>query len=315
MTIENACKLLDIDILNITNMTNEQLKKIYHKMALQHHPDKNGNTIEATQYFQKINESYHYLSTVIDCNTDKSINTNSDFVSSFNSESKDYSHLLSWFIENIMKGKENCKDMISNIIQTIVIGCKDISLKLFEELDKDKSLEIYNFLCKYKGVLYIHDTVIQKVRDIIISKFKNDEVYILNPTLDDLFENNIYKLFIEEEMFLVPLWHNEIYFDARGREVIVFCIPDLPENVSIDDQNNIIIDVTYSLTNELLSLKNSCIEYVLTNKQIIHIPVNQLFIKAYQKYILKARGISKIIDEDIYNIKQKSDIIFRVTFE
>jgi hypothetical protein len=210
-----------------------------------------------------------------------------------------------------MKGKENYKDIISNIIQTIVVGCKDISLKLFEGLDKDKSLEIYSFLCKYKSILYISENIITQVRDVIISKFKNDEVYILNPTLDDLFENNIYKLFIEDDMFLVPLWHNELYFDAKGHEIIVFCIPELPENVNIDDQNNIIINVAYPLSNDLLSKLS--IEYVLTNKQIFSIPINHLFIKKYQQYILKGQGISKIIDEDIYNIKQKSDIVFRVT--
>jgi len=104
-----------------------------------------------------------------------------------------------------------------------------------------------------------------------------------------------------------------MYFDAKEHEIIVFCIPELPENISIDDQNNIIINITYQLTNELLSKRS--IEYVLTNKQIFYIPVNQLFIKSYQQYVLRGRGISKIIDEDIYNIKQKSDIVFRITFE
>ena len=38
-----------------------ELKKRYHILALKLHPDKNGNTVEATAAFQKLNQAYRLL--------------------------------------------------------------------------------------------------------------------------------------------------------------------------------------------------------------------------------------------------------------
>ena len=59
----NAFKILDIDISKIDtkDITLHKLKKQYHKLALQHHPDKNGNTNESTEKFKQIQEAYYYL--------------------------------------------------------------------------------------------------------------------------------------------------------------------------------------------------------------------------------------------------------------
>ena len=61
MNIKIALNLLDIPDNNLTNLSQEYIKRKYHKMALKWHPDKNGNTIEATARFQKINQAYIYL--------------------------------------------------------------------------------------------------------------------------------------------------------------------------------------------------------------------------------------------------------------
>ena len=42
------------------------------------------------------------------------------------------------------------------------------------------------------------------------------------------------------------------------------------------------------------------------------IPVEKLYIKSMQTYILRHHGISQIIDGDIYNISNKSDIIIKI---
>ena len=42
------------------------------------------------------------------------------------------------------------------------------------------------------------------------------------------------------------------------------------------------------------------------------IPMNQLYIKREQIYILKCQGISQILENDIYNVTSKSDIIAKI---
>ena len=59
MDFKTACEILEIDTTfqKANNITLEYLKKRYHKLALQNHPDKRGNTLEAKEKFQQINEA------------------------------------------------------------------------------------------------------------------------------------------------------------------------------------------------------------------------------------------------------------------
>jgi hypothetical protein len=85
------------------------------------------------------------------------------------------------------------------------------------------------------------------MKDIINEKIKNDECIILNPTLEDLFESNLYKLKVNGFTYVVPLWHNELIYDSSGNDVYVKCNPILPDNIEIDDKNNIYVKKEYDL--------------------------------------------------------------------
>jgi hypothetical protein len=321
MNIQIAMNLLDINDIELTNLTAEYVKRKYHKMALRWHPDKNGNTIEATQRFQRISEAYTYLIKELATNT-SSNNTNifDDFVSS--SDSKDeknmYTSLLSVFISNILKTTSESsvmKDLLTKIIKDIVInGAKVISLKLIEDLDKDKSIELYNFLCKYKHILYINDETLELVSSLIKEKYKNDSVYVLNPSVDDLLDCNIYKLYVNEQLFLVPLWHNEMYFDdTLGNDMIVLCKPELPEDIILDDNNNLYYSLLVCFEKEMIIS-----EYYLPiqiGKHSFKIPVSKLYMKQEQTYVLKGQGIPKIVEDDVYNVSCKADIIITICFK
>jgi hypothetical protein len=296
--LESACKILDINFTYFSELTYEHIKKKYHYMALRYHPDKNGNTLESTRFFQKIQEAYEYLTSIIkdsnDTNeTDRNIN-------------KDYIILLSLFISNIIKGGYD--ENILNIIKLIINGCKEITKRMFEDFDRDICIEIYQFLCKYKDILYIGDNIVSQVKIILMEKFKNDKIYILNPSLDDLFDNNIYKLMVDDKMYLVPLWHNEIYFDGSGGDIIVYCVPMI-DNVNIDENNNLHMELSIEFKT-LLSEKY--ITFMLGRREF-NIPVDKLFIKSTQFFTLKHNGISQIIENgDIYNTLYKSDIIIKI---
>jgi hypothetical protein len=315
MDFKTACEILEIDTFcqRANNITLEYLKKRYHKLALQNHPDKRGNTLEAKEKFQQINEAYNYLSREIS-NLDSNLET--DFCN--NEEKTDgntcYINILNLFLDSLLKGHYN--DFLSSFIKDIVNGYKDITMKMFEDLDKEKTLGVYNFLFKYKNILYISDEILDKVRAIIAEKYKDVQIYVLNPSINDLFSNNVYKLDLDGELYFVPLWHNELYFDDKRVEngkdnIIVKCIPELPENISIDENNNIHILLRVSFTFSLLEQKS--ILFFLGEKGFT-LPLEELKMQRFQTIVLRRHGISKVFENDIYNVDEKGDIIVRLLF-
>jgi hypothetical protein len=315
MDFKIACETLEIDTSSqrINNITLEYLKKRYHKLALQNHPDKRGNSVESKEKFQQINEAYNYLSREIS-------NLNND-IDLDNSEEKNdtntgYINILNLFLDSLLKGYPSGNEFLSSFIKDIVNGCKEITLKMFEDLDKENTLGVYNFLFKYKNILYISDDILDKVRNIIAEKYKDVQIYVLNPSINDLFSNNVYKLELDGERYFVPLWHNELYFDDKRVEngkdnIIVKCIPDLPENITIDENNNIHILLRVSFTFSLLEQKS--ILFFLGEKGVT-IPLEDLKMQRFQTLVLRKQGISKVFENDIYNIEERGDIVVRLLF-
>jgi len=314
MDYKKAFEILEIDTnsTNYTNITIEFIKKKYHKLALQNHPDKNGNTPESNEKFRQINEAYNYLKREI-----KIIQNN--WYDDENYENDDqsssvYFDILKQFIKGLLDGKYT--DVFINIVQDIVSGYKKISLKLFDNLDRENSINVYLFLSKYKNILHLSDSILDEIKAVVIQKYDDVEIYKLNPNINDLLYNNFYKLYVKDVLYLVPLWHNEVYFDNENEnennEIIVLCEPELPEGVKIDDDNNIYIEKTINIQTEIPSL-------VLNNDTIIieigdhryHILVSELSMKREQYYKIKNQGITKPND-DVCNVSQKSDIIVKI---
>ena len=142
-------------------------------------------------------------------------------------------------------------DLLAKIVNDILIAGKQLSIKLFEDLDKETALNVYIFLSRYKYLLHFSDELLDKVRQIVVNKYDNVEIYKLNPSINDIMNNNFYKLYVNENLYLVPLWHNESYYDGSGCEIIAICEPDLPNNIKIDDHNNLIVETVIYAYNEL----------------------------------------------------------------
>jgi len=307
MDYKTAFQILEIDFINIKykDLTVEYLKKRYRKMALKYHPDKNGNTIESNEHFKKINEAYNYLRSEI-------IHVDPESEQDTEEQDSVYLNVLKNFIKSVMDG--NYIDIIAKIVNDILSKGKQISLKIFEDLDKDTALNIYIFLSRYKSILYFSDDLLENVKQMVIQKYDNVEIYKLNPSINDLLHNNFYKLYVKDELYLVPLWHNSSYYDASGTEIIAICDPELPDNIKIDDDNNLLIDVEISVYRDLPDMilnDESFIFYI--GKESFSIPTSELYLKKEQYYRLKGKGLVNI-KKDLYDLTDKSDIIVKFIF-
>ena len=312
MNYKDAFEILEIDFTHTKyeDLTLEYLKKQYRKLALKNHPDKNGNTPESNEKFQKINEAYHYLKREIkhlnydDIEHDiKGEDDNSD-------NSSLYSDILKGFMKTVFEGKYN--ELLTKIVNDIITAGKRTSVKLFDDLDKDTAFNIYTFLSNNRSVLHLSQEILDIIREIVVKKYDNVDVYKLNPSINDLINNNLYKLHVNDELYLVPLWHNESYFDGSGCEIIVICEPELPEGIQIDDDNNIFITKEIYGYSDLLNmiLLNKSIQINIGEKEY-EIHVSNLYMKREQYYRIKNEGLSKV-KRDIYDVSEKSDIIVKV---
>jgi hypothetical protein len=330
MDLNKAASILEIDLnaIKLASLTPDFLKKRFHKLALINHPDKNGNSFESTNKFQQINEAYEYLAKelndldFVSCKEESNEETN-ERPNEQNETNSKYIYLLSLFIGSIIDGqyKEAIKNVIKEIVTYGLKQCdKNIYLeRIFLELDKDSALEVFNFICKYKHILHINADTLEFVSSLIKRKYENDRVFILNPSITDLMENNIFKLYVDDQLYLVPLWHDELYFDSlSGSDIIVLCNPELPANMNLDEDNNLHITLDIEGT-KLLDLikKEQCSKEptfvsLLIGNRDFSIPLNKLYMKKEQIYKFVKQGISRVIEDDIYNVSCKTDIIVKI---
>ena len=307
MNYKTAFEILEIDMSEkkYSDVNLEYLKKQYHKLALQNHPDKNGNTKESKEKFQAINEAYDYLKREINFKEKDEKSTSTSTI---------YVDILQSFLSEIFDGKYN--DKFYEIVKKIIV--KKIPNKLFKDLNKEMAFDIYNFLSKHKNILHISQELLDNLIEIVQKKYEDVmEYYKLNPSIDDLLENNVYKLYVNEQLFLVPLWHNELYFESSEvnnfKEIIVSCEPELCENIKIDENNNLVVKIEFYL--------NDLPDFILNDKKIsfnigkkeFYLPVSKLYMKKNQYYRIKNEGLSKINENDIYDVSTKSDIIVNIT--
>jgi hypothetical protein len=183
--------------------------------------------------------------------------------------------------------------------------CEDKSMEFLKKLNKQLLIKLYEIMCVYRDVLLISDTFLEQIYEIIDDKIKNDFCVILNPTLEDLFEHNLYKLHHENQLFVIPLWHHELVYDISGTDFYVKCFPVLPDNITIDRDNNIIIEVLSNITT-IFHDGGLTIEFA---DKWFRILAKDIRLIREQTIVIEDSGIPVIQQDNIYNINIKSNII------
>ena len=266
MNKNEACKILNLT----SDFTQDQLKKQYHINALKWHPDKNDNSKEATEKFQKITEANKYLSKENNCHYDDSINKTT------------YEYLVKAFVDFLIHSK--------------------FSIKILLELDKDQSQLIIRYLRLCSQSSSVHDSyidqinrLIMEIEKIIIKRGDYKSIILLEPTIDDLFEQKLFKLNHHDADYLVPLWHNDMTFtDLSKNEFNVRCEPKLESHIDIDENNNVLVFINYDVK-KIIMIDNIKIDI---GKKSFLIPRDELLLKPSQIYTLKHCGIPRISDQE-----------------
>jgi hypothetical protein len=121
-----------------------------------------------------------------------------------------------------------------------------------------------------------------------------------------------YKLKINNASYVIPLWHHELVYDNSGNDIYVQCKPILPENIYIDEKNNIIVDVSYCVRD---ILEQDILTCSLTKDHHFYIKRENLKLKKYQKMYFIQQGISRINTKNIFDVTNKGDVIFNILLD
>lgn len=201
MDIKHALEVLKLK----SNYTMDELKKSYRLHAMKYHPDKNNNSEESCEKFKEINNAYLFLYDLLvslDSHASHANNTETNEPSGAES----YMDIFRIFTQSLLQkmyaniSQENAKITMDVIIKIIVEDCHELSLKMFEDMDKETAYTIYEIIHKYHAVFHISNEKLLLFERIIRKKMESDNLVIISVSLDDLFgENNIYVLEHDEK--------------------------------------------------------------------------------------------------------------------
>ena len=301
-----------------------ELNKRYRIMALKLHPDKNGNTPDATTAFQELNEAYQTLLPGANPDANEANDSNDED----NAYNVTYSNIFMNFMKSLFKRKDNYKkdesdrvnQVLLDLLHRIVHDYASVSVNAaLDSLDPSVLFQLYETLEQYNTAVSMDARIFEEITRIIREKMQKNNIIILKPSLKDIIQNNISVLQFEGQTFYVPLWHSELHYRTQTqggsdeKQLIVKCMPDLPDHMSIDANNELHIDVRVDIK-ETLNLNAGVLRIPLYDLECVELQVRELHIKSRQTVILRNNiyGISLICATDIYDVSNKAPICVHV---
>jgi len=258
----------------------KELNKRYHLLALKHHPDKvigdgdchsDENYKDPTEKFKEINEAHKRVKEYF-------FSDDPGGTPDIHMEAGGYDSILHLFIQSILvkmtavnesTTTDNSANAIQSLIHMIITKGIQSGITMFHTMDKNTCLTLYEILSKNRDLFGISREIMDELTSIVEEKTGEDIVVRMNPSLLDMLLDRIYILHECGQVYYIPLWHTELHFnkptsDGGKSEVIVLCEPELPDHVSLDDNNNLFI----SLDVNVLELFDKQIWPVYINDEI-----------------------------------------------
>lgn len=292
MDYKKACSLLNLSETHLYDTR----KRAYYKMALKYHPDKYKE--DNGEKFKEVKNAFDYL------------NSNEEKKSESFDENIKYTELIRIVVKYFSPNQNWDNLFLDTSITGIFKDCSRLSIEIFRKLSKERAIQVYDFL--YNCSL-VDKELLERYKIILQKKCETDNIILLNPDLDDLFNDNIYKLTFEEKEYYIPLWHHELHFSLHEKDLIIKCDPEIPKNCWIDDRNNIYFLSKINI-NDLFE-EGYC-DITLCKNKTIKIMSHELKITKEKQVIIKRNeGILKINDTHTYDTTIRGDIYLECILE
>jgi hypothetical protein len=281
-----ACEILELD----DDFDEAAVKRQYRRKALQSHPDRNPGDASATESFQQINAAYEFLSAVAP-------------------STSSYQDLLFDYLTSVLKAtqKDVGTQLFYTIAERLTSKCEEKAMAMLERLDRPTFLRVYSMLKKSGDVLSLPDEWTAKLDALYEAKTGRDQVLVLRPRLEDLFEDHVFRVTLEGHTYYIPLWQHELVYDRPDSgELTVRCEPTLPANMTLDEHNHLHVHVERRIS-EIWTQDEVELE-ICSNKRI-KLGRKLLFMRGYQRITLRGEGAARPHDREIYDVSKRADIV------
>ena len=350
MNFLEACDILEIDQREIPMISANPklLKRQYTKLALKYHPDKSND--DTTAIFQDICEAYQYLGASLNkggVDVEEKPSYYSLFQCFFGTldDAATSKYLEDTFFKilsvcekqaiQVIDAAEESKFKVIYKILTKYRHVFHLSHDFYDIMEKKRIYFLEQNKLKHRrqkadpysdfNISYPFDEVApemtekqfienRKKMDRLVSSDEDEaDKLVLKPTLNDLWENNVYKYTKNGTKLIIPLWHHELVYDIDGEEFAVKMNPRMPSaNFWLDENNNLhqLCEFTVAdLWDDVVAETGKNIFF--GKKNFVFYPC-QLKMKTHQKWVWENEGISKIQKEAIFDISRRSDVILHI---
>ena len=307
MNSQQAYKVLDLE----PGAAYETIRRQYKMLALKYHPDKNKADGAADKY-REIKEAHDVLCAQHSGPTDP---TDTGWFTKYGLDktalgSSTYAQAASDFFEMIYSDEQFQRRIFHPLLMRVVGSCEEKALTMFRKMEKTKARKLYDILILYQDTLHLSADTLAKIRQIIEAQTSEatnpvEDIVVLNPDIDDLLDQSVYKLKRgDSETLFVPLWHRELEYDG----VFVDCVPTLPDNIWLDELNNIHVKCGFKV--EDLWDKDGV--DIQVGARVYNLDVSQLRLVSKQIVVIDGQGIPVPNEADIFNVSRLSSVYAHV---
>jgi hypothetical protein len=264
---------------------------------LKYHPDKNRQP-EAAEKFRETKEAYDYL-------------IQDDYLSP---ETPSYEDVLKSVLSNLFdESNESITSKIARVLLNKLIKQCNTNLSTYlRKIDKRVLTLAYTILSKYQDAFHIPAEFLESIHSIL-EEDDRPECILLNPSLEDLFSENVYKLKYKDTTYLVPLWHHDMVYDYKGTDLHVKCFPILPDHMEIDEWNNLYVYLEYDVLDLFEKEKaRESVEVEIGSRTFSFRP-SQLRMTDEQQEIEYGQGIPHIHLKNIFDVSVKQKVFLIIS--